>query len=135
MARNRAERPQVVILTKTAANRYHECCIAGGARRNDVGFLLARAGVDVVVLEKHGDFLRHFRGETIDPSTLEPTRELGLLDEFLKQPHHKVSRRSGQIGDAMVTRRRSHPAADNLQGHRLHAVMGLPQLPRRPWPA
>jgi 2-polyprenyl-6-methoxyphenol hydroxylase-like FAD-dependent oxidoreductase len=68
-----------------------------------LGFLLARAGVDVVVLEKHGDFLRDFRGDTIHPSTLELMRELGLLDEFLKQPHHKVSRLSGQIGDAMVT--------------------------------
>jgi 2-polyprenyl-6-methoxyphenol hydroxylase-like FAD-dependent oxidoreductase len=81
-----------------------QCCIAGGGPAGMMlGFLLARAGVDVVVLEKHGDFLRDFRGDTIHPSTLELMRELGLLDEFLKQPHHKVSRLSGQIGDAMVT--------------------------------
>jgi 2-polyprenyl-6-methoxyphenol hydroxylase-like FAD-dependent oxidoreductase len=81
-----------------------QCCIAGaGPAGMMLGFLLARAGVDVVVLEKHGDFLRDFRGDTIHPSTLELMRELGLLDEFLKQPHHKVSRLSGQIGDAMVT--------------------------------
>jgi 2-polyprenyl-6-methoxyphenol hydroxylase-like FAD-dependent oxidoreductase len=54
-----------------------------------LGFLLARAGVDVVVLEKHADFLRDFRGDTIHPSTLEVMAELGLLDEFLKLPHQK----------------------------------------------
>ena len=54
-----------------------------------LGFLLARAGVDVIVLEKHADFLRDFRGDTIHPSTLEIMGELGLLDEFLKLPHHK----------------------------------------------
>ena len=51
-----------------------------------LGFLLARAGVDVVVLEKHADFLRDFRGDTIHPSTLELMHELGLLDEFLERP-------------------------------------------------
>ena len=54
-----------------------------------LGFLLARAGVDVVVLEKHGDFLRDFRGDTIHPSTMEVMFELGLLDEFLKLPHQR----------------------------------------------
>ena len=64
-----------------------QCCIAGGGPAGMMlGFLLARAGVDVVVLEKHGDFLRDFRGDTIHPSTLELMRELGLLDEFLKRP-------------------------------------------------
>ena len=57
-----------------------------------LGFLLARAGVDVVVLEKHADFLRDFRGDTIHPSTLEIMHELGLLDEFLKLPHQKLER-------------------------------------------
>ena len=57
-----------------------------------LGFLLARAGVDVVVLEKHADFLRDFRGDTIHPSTLELMHELGLLDEFLKLPHQEVAR-------------------------------------------
>jgi 2-polyprenyl-6-methoxyphenol hydroxylase-like FAD-dependent oxidoreductase len=63
-----------------------------------LGFLLARAGIDVVVLEKHKDFLRDFRGDTVHPSTLELMYELGLLDEFLKLPHYKVPRLSFQIG-------------------------------------
>ncbi len=63
-----------------------------------LGFLLARAGVDVVVLEKHKDFLRDFRGDTIHPSTLELMYELGLLDEFLKRPHQKLGQLSAQIG-------------------------------------
>jgi 2-polyprenyl-6-methoxyphenol hydroxylase-like FAD-dependent oxidoreductase len=54
------------------------------------GYLLARAGVPVIVLEKHADFFRDFRGDTIHPSTLELMYELGLLDEFLKQPHQEV---------------------------------------------
>ena len=66
------------------------CCIVGGGPCGlMLGFLLARAGVDVVVLEKHADFLRDFRGDTIHPSTLEVMSELGLLDEFLKLPHQK----------------------------------------------
>ena len=60
------------------------CCIAGGGPAGlMLGFLLARAGVDVVVLEKHADFFRDFRGDTIHPSTLELMHELGLLSEFL----------------------------------------------------
>jgi 2-polyprenyl-6-methoxyphenol hydroxylase-like FAD-dependent oxidoreductase len=64
-----------------------------------LGFLLARAGVRVVVLEKHADFLRDFRGDTVHPSTLELIHELGLLDEFLKLPHRTVDRLSLQIGN------------------------------------
>src|SRR5256714_147463 len=72
--------------------RVVSCCIAGcGPAGAVAGFLLARAGIDVVVLEKHGDFLRDFRGDTIHPSTLELLDELGLADEFLKLPHSKVS--------------------------------------------
>ena len=79
------------------------CCIAGGGPAGMMlGFLLARAGVDVVVLEKHADFLRDFRGDTIHPSTLELMYELGLLEEFLKLPHQKVERLSGQVGDERV---------------------------------
>src|ERR1051325_5530854 len=64
------------------------CCIVGGGPAGIVlGYLLARAGVDVVVLEKHNDFLRDFRGDTIHPSTLELLEELGLAEEFLKLPH------------------------------------------------
>ena len=67
-----------------------------------LGFLLARAGVDVVVLEKHGDFLRDFRGDTIHPSTLEVLHELGLLDEFLKRPHQEARQLTGVIGGVEV---------------------------------
>ena len=68
-----------------------------------LGFLLARAGVDSVVLEKHGDFLRDFRGDTIHPSTLQVMHELGLLEEFLKRPHNELRELDGQIGDERVT--------------------------------
>lgn len=68
-----------------------------------LGFLLARAGVPVVVLEKHADFLRDFRGDTIHPSTLELMHELGLIDDFLKLPHSRVDHLSGQVGDTRVT--------------------------------
>jgi 2-polyprenyl-6-methoxyphenol hydroxylase-like FAD-dependent oxidoreductase len=76
------------------------CCIAGGGPAGiTLGYLLARAGLSVVVLEKHADFLRDFRGDTIHPSTLEMMHELGLLEEFLKLPHSKVRQLSLQIGD------------------------------------
>jgi 2-polyprenyl-6-methoxyphenol hydroxylase-like FAD-dependent oxidoreductase len=64
-----------------------------------LGVLLARAGVKVAVLEKHGDFLRDFRGDTIHPSTLQVMRELGWLDELLQLPHQKVQKLTGQFGD------------------------------------
>ena len=56
----------------------------------------------VVVLEKHGDFLRDFRGDTVHPSTLTVMHELGLLDDFLKLPHHKISRFAGYFGDQRI---------------------------------
>jgi 2-polyprenyl-6-methoxyphenol hydroxylase-like FAD-dependent oxidoreductase len=75
------------------------CVIAGGGPAGMMlGFLLARAGIDVVVLEKHKDFLRDFRGDTVHPSTLELIHELGLLEEFLKLPHQEVSRLTFQVG-------------------------------------
>jgi len=77
-----------------------QCCIVGGGPAGMMlGFLLARAGVKVVVLEKHGDFLRDFRGDTVHPSTMNVMEELGLLDDFLKLPHHKISRFAGQFGE------------------------------------
>ncbi|MDI3468332.1 MAG: FAD-dependent oxidoreductase [Pseudolabrys sp.] len=80
------------------------CCIAGGGPAGMMlGYLLARAGVDVVVLEKHMDFLRDFRGDTIHPSTLELMHELDLLKDFLKLPHQKVKTISAQIGDDRIT--------------------------------
>jgi 2-polyprenyl-6-methoxyphenol hydroxylase-like FAD-dependent oxidoreductase len=76
-----------------------QCCIAGGGPAGIMlGFLLARAGVRVVVLEKHADFFRDFRGDTVHPSTLELLAELGLIDEFLALPHQKVETLSAQIG-------------------------------------
>jgi 2-polyprenyl-6-methoxyphenol hydroxylase-like FAD-dependent oxidoreductase len=80
-----------------------QVCVAGGGPAGMMlGYLLARAGVDVVVLEKHGDFLRDFRGDTVHPSTLEVMHELGLLNDFLKLPHHEEQRLSAQIGDQIV---------------------------------
>jgi 2-polyprenyl-6-methoxyphenol hydroxylase-like FAD-dependent oxidoreductase len=67
-----------------------------------LGLLLARAGVDVIVLEKHADFLRDFRGDTVHPSTLEIIYEIGLLDEFLKRPHQELKELSGLIGGVPV---------------------------------
>jgi len=79
------------------------CVIAGGGPAGVMlGFLLARAGVPVVVLEKHADFFRDFRGDTVHPSTLEVIYELGLLDAFLKVPHQKIERLSLQFGDTEI---------------------------------
>jgi 2-polyprenyl-6-methoxyphenol hydroxylase-like FAD-dependent oxidoreductase len=76
------------------------CAIAGGGPAGMMlGFLLARAGVDVVVLEKHADFLRDFRGDTIHPSTLEVMHELEILEDFLKRPHQELRELAGQIGE------------------------------------
>ncbi|MEX2221252.1 MAG: FAD-dependent oxidoreductase [Candidatus Rokuibacteriota bacterium] len=80
------------------------CCIVGGGPAGMMlGLLLARAGVSVRVLEKHADFLRDFRGDTIHPSTLELMHELGILEEFLQLPHQKVPRLAAQFGDFPVT--------------------------------
>src|SRR6202049_2704179 len=79
------------------------CCIAGGGPAGMMlGFLLARAGVQVAVLEKHADFNRDFRGDTIHPSTLELMQELGLLEEFLQQPHQEVRELRGVINGHTV---------------------------------
>jgi 2-polyprenyl-6-methoxyphenol hydroxylase-like FAD-dependent oxidoreductase len=76
-----------------------KCCVAGGGPAGMMlGLLLARAGVEVLVLEKHADFFRDFRGDTVHPSTLELIYELGLIDEFLGLPHQKVESLSGQVG-------------------------------------
>ena len=79
------------------------CAIAGGGPAGMMlGFLLARAGVDVVVLEKHADFFRDFRGDTIHPSTLQVMDELGLLDRFLELPHQKVRQIGGIVGGEKI---------------------------------
>ena len=80
------------------------CCIAGGGPAGMMlGLLLARAGVPIVVLEKHEDFLRDFRGDTVHPSTLEVIHELGVLEEFLKRPHSELRELRGMIGNEPVT--------------------------------
>jgi 2-polyprenyl-6-methoxyphenol hydroxylase-like FAD-dependent oxidoreductase len=77
-----------------------QCAIAGGGPAGMMlGYLLARAGVDVIVCEKHADFLRDFRGDTVHPSTLEIMHELGLAERLLAVPHQKIERLSGAVGD------------------------------------
>src|SRR5579863_4618461 len=75
-----------------------QCCIAGGGPAGVMlGYILARAGVDVMIFEKHEDFFRDFRGDTIHPSTFTVMHELGLLDDFLKVPHDEISQLQGRI--------------------------------------
>ena len=77
-----------------------DCCVVGGGPAGMMlGYLLARAGVQVVVLEKHGDFFRDFRGDTVHPSTLEVFNQLGLLERFLKLPHQKLMSAGAVFGD------------------------------------
>lgn len=81
-----------------------ECVIVGGGPGGlMLGLLLARAGVGVAVLEKHGDFLRDFRGDTIHPATLDIMHELGLLDDVLKLPHTQAPRLHAEIGGKDIT--------------------------------
>jgi 2-polyprenyl-6-methoxyphenol hydroxylase-like FAD-dependent oxidoreductase len=87
-----------------------QCCIAGGGPAGMMlGLLLARAGINVHVLEKHADFFRDFRGDAVHPSTLEIMYELGMLDEFLKLPHQRVMQLNAQIGtDSVIIADFSH---------------------------
>jgi 2-polyprenyl-6-methoxyphenol hydroxylase-like FAD-dependent oxidoreductase len=79
------------------------CCIVGGGPAGMMlGYLLGRAGIDVVVLEKHADFFRDFRGDTVHPSTLQVMDELGLSDGFLKLPHQRLQKMDGMFGGASV---------------------------------
>jgi 2-polyprenyl-6-methoxyphenol hydroxylase-like FAD-dependent oxidoreductase len=79
------------------------CCIVGGGPAGMMlGYLLGRAGIDVVVLEKHADFFRDFRGDTVHPSTLQVMDELGLIDAFLKLPHQQLQKMDGMFGGTSV---------------------------------
>jgi 2-polyprenyl-6-methoxyphenol hydroxylase-like FAD-dependent oxidoreductase len=79
------------------------CCIVGGGPAGMMlGYLLGRAGVDVVVLEKHADFFRDFRGDTVHPSTLQVMDELGLIENFLKLPHQRLQKMEGMFGGELV---------------------------------
>ncbi|UFW53645.1 MULTISPECIES: FAD-dependent oxidoreductase [Bradyrhizobium] len=91
--------------TNQAPNRLTNvrCCIVGGGPAGMMlGYLLGRAGIDVVVLEKHADFFRDFRGDTVHPSTLQVMDELGLIDDFLKLPHQRLQKMDGLFGGTKV---------------------------------
>src|SRR3979490_3497802 len=75
------------------------CCIVGGGPAGMMlGYLLGRAGVETLVLEKHADFFRDFRGDTVHPSTLQVMDELCLIDGFLKPPHQRLQKMDGKFG-------------------------------------
>jgi 2-polyprenyl-6-methoxyphenol hydroxylase-like FAD-dependent oxidoreductase len=79
------------------------CCIVGGGPAGMMlGYLLGRAGIETVVLEKHADFFRDFRGDTVHPSTLQVMDELGLIDDFLKIPHDRIQKMEGYFGDTKL---------------------------------
>src|ERR1700728_934206 len=87
------------IFTGMASSLETQCCIVGGGPAGMMlGYLLGRAGVRTLVLEKHADFLRDFRGDTVHPSTLRILQELGLLQEFLQIPHTEIRQLSIEIG-------------------------------------
>ncbi|KQN63590.1 FAD-dependent oxidoreductase [Erwinia sp. Leaf53] len=91
-------------MTQAVSSLTTDCCIVGGGPAGlMLGYLLARAGVQVVVLEKHPDFLRDFRGDTIHPSTLQIMHQLGLLEELLTLPHQKAERLQAEVGGEEVT--------------------------------
>jgi 2-polyprenyl-6-methoxyphenol hydroxylase-like FAD-dependent oxidoreductase len=80
----------------------HCCIVGGGPAGMMLGYLLGRAGVETIVLEKHADFFRDFRGDTVHPSTLQVMDELGLIDGFLKVPHQQLQKMDGQFGDEAI---------------------------------
>src|SRR5436305_10680081 len=85
---------------RTIATR---CCIGGGGPAGMMlGYLLGRAGVETIVLEKHADFFRDFRGDTVHPSTLQVMDELGLIDGFLQLPHQQIQKMDGQFGGSSI---------------------------------
>src|ERR1700750_213732 len=101
------EKPAEASATKSASKPERivevRCCVVGGGPAGMMlGYLLGRAGIETVVLEKHADFFRDFRGDTVHPSTLQVMDELGLIDGFLKLPHQQLQKMDGQIGGASV---------------------------------
>jgi 2-polyprenyl-6-methoxyphenol hydroxylase-like FAD-dependent oxidoreductase len=80
----------------------HCCIVGGGPAGMMLGYLLGRAGIDTLVLEKHADFFRDFRGDTVHPSTLQVMDELGLIDGFLKVPHQRLQKMEGRFGDESI---------------------------------
>ena len=80
----------------------HCCIVGGGPAGKMLGYLLGRAGIQTLVLEKHADFFRDFRGDTVHPSTLQVMDELGLIDGFLKVPHQRLQKMDGKFGDQSV---------------------------------
>ncbi len=108
------------------------CCIVGGGPAGMMlGYLLGRAGVETLVLEKHADFFRDFRGDTVHPSTLQVMDELGLIDGFLKLPHQQLQKMDGKFGDDFNTHCGSQPSEGQIPLHCLHAAMGFSQFPAR----
>src|SRR5580692_11866486 len=80
----------------------HCCIVGGGPAGMMLGYLLGRAGIETVVLEKHADFFRDFRGDTVHPSTLQVMDELGLIEAFLKLPHQQLQKMDGQFGETTI---------------------------------
>ena len=89
--------------SERSSQRHTRCCIVGGGPAGMMlGYLLGRAGIDTLVLEKHADFFRDFRGDTVHPSTLQVMDELGLIDGFLKLPHQQLQKMDGNFGGASI---------------------------------
>jgi 2-polyprenyl-6-methoxyphenol hydroxylase-like FAD-dependent oxidoreductase len=80
----------------------HCCIVGGGPAGMMLGYLFGRAGIETLVLEKHADFFRDFRGDTVHPSTLQVMDELGLIDGFLKVPHQQLQKMDGQFGEESI---------------------------------
>src|ERR1700761_2703569 len=108
-------------MPSTPADLTVQCCVAGGGPAGMMlGYLMARAGVRTVVLEKHADFLRDFRGDTVHPSTLQAMHDMGLIDGFLQRPHSELHQIGVEIdGKALEVVDLSHLPVD----HRFVAFM------------
>jgi 2-polyprenyl-6-methoxyphenol hydroxylase-like FAD-dependent oxidoreductase len=109
-----------------------QCCIAGGGPAGMMlGLLLARAGVRVLVLEKHADFLRDSPRRHHSPFDLEVIAELGLLEGLLSLPHQKVRKLSAMVGSTEITMADFTHLPTRCKFIRIHAAMGFPEFPGR----